>query len=184
GNTVLFAHGNCGGVHDLEFGRDEIHVAELFVLAGVGVRGRVPVVDAVDLGGLEQLLGADLDRTQGGGGVGREERVPGAGGEDDDAALLQVPDGPQPDVGLGELLHGDRRLDPCSDTEYLHSVAQVEDVEHRRQHPHVVGVGGVHALGGLGHATEDVAHDHDDGDLGPGGGGLGYLRGQPVHRRR
>src|SRR5690606_40491366 len=26
GNTVLFAHGNCGGVHDLEFGRDEIHV--------------------------------------------------------------------------------------------------------------------------------------------------------------
>ena len=57
----------------------------------------------------QDRLGADLERAQRRRGVGREERVAGAGGEDDDAALLEVAHGAAADVRLGDLLHLDRR---------------------------------------------------------------------------
>ena len=44
----------------------------------LGVRHGIAIVDAVDLGRLEQDLGVDLDRAQRGRGVGREVRVAGA----------------------------------------------------------------------------------------------------------
>ena len=49
----------------------------------------------------------DLGRAQRRRRVGREERVAGAGGEDHDAALLEVAHRAAADVGLGDL--GDRR---------------------------------------------------------------------------
>ena len=75
----------------------------------VGVARRVAVVDALDLGGLEERLGVDLHRAQGRGGVGREVRVAGAGGEDDDAPLLEVAHRAPADVGLGDLADLDGR---------------------------------------------------------------------------
>ena len=76
-----------------------------------GVLARVGVVDAVDaVLGHQQHLGVDLDRAQRGGGVGGHVGVAGAGGEDDDAPLLEVADRAAPDVRLGDLLDGDRRL--------------------------------------------------------------------------
>jgi hypothetical protein len=59
-------------------------------------------VDAVDLGRLEQHVALKLGGAQGGAGVGREEGVAGARGEDDDAALLEVPEGAAADEGLGD----------------------------------------------------------------------------------
>src|SRR5438128_5042957 len=44
--------------------------------------------------------GADLDGPECAGGIGREERVPGACGEDDDTTFLEVPDGAPTDVRL------------------------------------------------------------------------------------
>ena len=83
-----------------------------------GSVARVAVVDARDAVLRHQdRLGADLERPQRGGRVGREERVAGAGREDDDAALLEVPDRAAADVRLGDLAHVERRLDarvaPC-----------------------------------------------------------------------
>ena len=69
--------------------------------------------------------------------------------KDDDAALLQVSDRTEPDVGLGELLHGDRRLDSGRDTGLLEGVADRQGVDHGGEHPHVVGRGRIHALGSL-----------------------------------
>ena len=67
-------------------------------VAGIGVEHALhPVLAHQD------RLGADLQRTQGRRGVRREERVAGASREDHDAALLQVPDRPPPDVRLGHL---------------------------------------------------------------------------------
>jgi hypothetical protein len=73
--------------------------------AGVGV---VHAVDTVLRD--EEHVRVDLDRTEGGGCVGGHERVAGAGGEDDDAVLLQVADGTPPDVRLGDLLDRDGGL--------------------------------------------------------------------------
>ena len=79
--------------------------------ARVRLLARVGVVHAVDaVLGDEQHVGVDLDRAQGGGGVGCHEGVAGAGGEDDDAALLQVADGAAADVRLGDRLDRDGGL--------------------------------------------------------------------------
>jgi hypothetical protein len=48
--------------------------------------------------------------------------LPGTGGEHDHATLFQMPDRPQADVRLGQLLHRDRRLDAGGDTDLLERI--------------------------------------------------------------
>ena len=93
---------------------------------GVGMRRRIGVVDAVDLGRLEDDLGADLHRAQARRRVGGEVRIAGAGGEDHDPALLEVAGRAPADVGLGDLLDLDRRLHARGDAELLERVLQRE----------------------------------------------------------
>src|SRR5690606_13446338 len=100
--------GEGGGVHHVEVAGDDFVVAQRVEALGVGVLLGVRVVHAVDLGGLEQQVGADLDRAQGGARVGGKEGVAGAGGEDRDATLLQVPDGAAADVVLANVVDLDR----------------------------------------------------------------------------
>ena len=72
--------------------------------ARVGVLARVGAVDALHpVLGHQDRLGVDLERPQRRRGVGGEERVAGARGEDHDPALLEVAHRAAPDVGLGDL---------------------------------------------------------------------------------
>jgi hypothetical protein len=107
----------------------------------------VLVVDAVDLGGLEDDVGADLHRAQRRGGVGGEVGVAGARDEDDDAALLEVADRAPADVGLAISDISIAVSTRVGHAEPLERVLQGEPVDHRREHAHVVGAGAVHALG-------------------------------------
>src|SRR5262249_15629325 len=104
---------------------------------------------------------------EGGGRVGGHEWVAGAASEDDDAALLQVADGPAADVRLGHRLHADGRLQARLAAEALQGVLQRQPVDDRGQHAHVV-VGGLAddlaARAELG-AAQDVATPDDDGQL-------------------
>ena len=160
--VVLHAQGNGRRVEDLELVAEEVRVLESSVATGARVGERVAVVDPVDLGGLQEDLGVDLDGTQGRGRVGREVRVPGAGDEDRHAALLEVADGAAADVRLGDLVHGDRGHDPRRHAGPLECVLQREAVHDRREHADVVARRAVHALRGGGQAAEDVpAADHD-----------------------
>src|SRR5690606_40926384 len=102
-DAVVAAQGKGGGVHHLQVAGDDLVVVQFLEAHRVGVLLRVLVVHAVDLGGLQQQVGVDLDRAQGGGRVGGEERVAGAGGEDRDAALLQVAHGAAADVVLAHV---------------------------------------------------------------------------------
>ncbi len=111
GQLVVAAQRDRGRVHDLEVLLQHLEVGDAVEAPRVGVLDRILVVDAVDLGGLEQHLGVDLHRAQRRRGVGREVGIAGAGGEDDDPPLLEVADRAPADVRLGELLHLDRRLD-------------------------------------------------------------------------
>ena len=131
----------------------------------IRVRHRVLVVDAVDLGRLEQDLGVDLDGTQRGGGVGREVRVAGAGHEERDTALLEVADGPPADVRLGDLVHRDGGHDAGRDAGALEGVLEGQAVHDRGQHPDVVAGRAVHPAGGRCQAAEDVAATDDDPEL-------------------
>ena len=133
----------------------------------VGVELGVGAVDAVDarVGALAEQLGPDLGRPQRRRGVGGEERVAHAGGEDDDAALLEVADGPAPDVGLGHLGHVQRAQHPGGLALLLEGVLEGQGVDHRAQHAHGVGGGAVHAAARPGGAAPDVAAADHDGQL-------------------
>ena len=165
GQVVLHAQAHGRRVEDLELVAEQVRVVEMSVAPRIGVRHRVFVVDAVDLGRLEQDLGVDLDRAQGGGGVGREVRVAGAGHEERDAALLEVADGAPPDVRLGDLVHRDRGHDPGRDAGPLERVLEGQAVHDRREHADVVAGRAVHPARRRGQAAEDVAATDDDPDL-------------------
>src|SRR6188474_2896784 len=101
--SVVHAERERRRVHDLEAALDGLEVRERRDEPGCWVLVRVTVIDALHaVLRHEDRLGADLERAKRRGGVGREERVPRAGGEDDDALLLQVSDGATPDVRLGD----------------------------------------------------------------------------------
>ena len=107
---------------------------------------RIGAVDAVDLGCLEQDVGADLDGAQRGGGVSGEERVPGSRRENHQPALLQVANSASRDERLCHLRHRYRALQPARDAELLDGVAQCQRVDDRREHAHVVGGDAVDAV--------------------------------------
>ena len=110
--------------------------------------------------------------------------LPVPAGQHQHPPLLEVADGAQPDVGLGHLLHGDRPLDPGGDAGALDAVTERQPVDHRGQHPHVVGVGAVHARCLRRDAAEDVPTADDDGDLGALAVDRDDLPGNPLHRLR
>jgi hypothetical protein len=86
-----------------------------------------------------------IDRAQCGRGVGGEERVARAGGEDHDASLLEVAHRAAPDVRLGDLLDLDRRLHAGVAVLLLERVLDLQRVEDGREHAHVSGRRAVHA---------------------------------------
>src|SRR5690606_31614358 len=130
-----------------------------------GVLRRVGVIDAVDLGGLEQQVGVDLDGAQGGAGVGGEEGVAGAGGEDGNAALFEVADGAAADVVLADVVDLDGAHDPDLAAELFQGVLHGQGVDDRGEHAHLVAGDAVHAGGGQAGAAEDVATADDQGDF-------------------
>src|SRR5207237_1819049 len=114
-----------------------------------------------------------------GGRVGGHERVAGAAGQDDDAALLQVADGPAADVRLGDGLHAHGGEQARLAAEALEGVLERQAVEDGGEHAHVVGGGlldDVAAGAELG-AAQDVAAADDDGELHALGRDLGELAG-------
>ena len=164
---LVAAQRERGRVHHLQVLDDRLVEADLGVARRARVLLRVGGVDAVDLGRLQHDLRADLGAAQRGRGVGGEERVAGAGGEDDDLAFLEVLQRLGPHVGLDDLLDADRRHHARRHALLAHRVGQRERVHHGGEHAHVVGGGAVHADRAAGHAAEDVAAADHDRDLAP-----------------
>ena len=113
----------------------------------------------------KQHVGLDFHGAQAGRGVGGEEGIADAGGEDDDAALFEVAHGAAANVRLGHLVHEDGAHHPAGDAALLERVLHGDGVDDRGEHAHVVGADAVHLLGLLGDAAEEVASADDDADL-------------------
>ena len=144
---------------------EHFHVADGIESLRVRVDLGIRVVDAVDLRGLHEAIDIELARAQRSGGVGREVRVAGTCGENDDAALLHVADGATPDVGLGNFLHVDGALHAGEHAVALEGILQGERVHDRSEHADVVGLRAIHALRRARNAAEDVAAAHNDSEL-------------------
>ena len=84
-------------------------------------------------------VGFDFEGAQGGGGIGGKIRIGGAGGEDDDAAFFQVPDGAAADIRLGHLVHLDGAHDAGGNADLFQGVGKGQGIDHRGEHAHVVG---------------------------------------------
>src|SRR5256712_11067078 len=105
GEVVVHAQGDGGRIHDLEAFVDHGDEGQLRVLGRAGILHGIVVVDAGDLGALEDDLGPDLHRAQRGGRVGGEIRVAGARREYDHTLLFQVSDRAPAGVGMGHFAH-------------------------------------------------------------------------------
>jgi hypothetical protein len=88
--------------------------------------------------------------------------LPGAGREDDEPPLLEVRMARRRMYGSAMPLHLDRRQHARVRAARFQRVLQRQRVDHRRQHPHVVGVRAVHARRA---APEDVAAADHQRDL-------------------
>ena len=97
--------------------------------------------------------------------VGGEERIAGAGGEDDDAALLEVAHGAAANVVLAHLVDADRALHARVAAEALDRILHGQRVHHRGQHAHVIAGDAIDAGPGEPGAAEDVAAADDAGHL-------------------
>ena len=175
---------NGGGIHDPDAVCEEAIERHLREHLRLGVVNGVSLVDPLDLGGFEERIGMDLHGTEGRRRIGREVGVPRSCREDDDAPLLEVPNGTTADVGFGDLTDLERRLDPSRHPGPLQRVLQGQAVHHCREHPHVVALRSVHPDAGALEAAEDVSPPDDDADLDTESVDLRQLRrGRPKHRR-
>ena len=182
---VLHAERERGRVHDAQAALDRLEMRQRRQERRVRVLLRVAVVDAPDPALRHQdRLRTDLERAQCGGRVGREERVAGAGREDDDPALLEVPHGAAADVRLGDLRDHERREDAGVGPPPLERVLERERVEDGGEHAGVVRRRAVHPLRGGGDAAVDVAAADDDRELQPLRLDVDDLTGDLVDRLR
>ena len=140
-------------------------IGNLVKTDGIGALDGILVVDAVNLGGFNQNLGADLARTKSRGGVGRKVRIARTGSEDDDVALGQMVDSAATNIGLADLVHLDSAHHAAGNIVVLEGILQGERVHNGCQHPHVVGLSTLHATGSACHAAENIAAADNDADL-------------------
>src|SRR5437762_2919387 len=147
---------NCRRVHHFEVACQYLAIIEPLETVRLGVAQRVGIVDAIDLGRLQQGVTPHFGCPQRGRRIGGEKRVAGAGAEDDDPPLFQMAQGTPPDVRLANRLHRDCRLDPGRDAAALQLVLHGQRVYHRGQHAHVVARGALHADRSARQTAEDV----------------------------
>ncbi len=164
GELVVAAERDRRRVHDPDPLGQELVVGQVRDHGGVGVHLGVPGVDPGDLGRLVEGVRTDLHGPEGRRRVGREVRIPRPAGKNHDPPLLEMPDRPPPDVGLGHLGHLDGGLNAGRSPTLLERVLQGQRVHHGGQHPHVVGRGAVHPLRRPLEATEDIAAADDQGE--------------------
>mmetsp|Transcript_5760 Transcript_5760/g.14066 ORF Transcript_5760/g.14066 Transcript_5760/m.14066 type:complete len:311 (-) Transcript_5760:9-941(-) len=162
---LVTAQREGGTIHHLQVAADRFVKRDGGVALGLGVLLGIGGVDAVDLGGLQHDLGADLGTPQGRRGIRREEGVAGAGRKDDDLALFQILQRLGPHIGLDDLLDGDGGHHAGRHALLAHGVGQGQGVHHRGQHAHVIGRRTVHADRAARHAAEDIAAANDDRHL-------------------
>lgn len=166
GHLVLVAHGDGCHVHDAEVLGHCLGVGNGVVACGIGIFLGIGGIDAIDLGCLEQQVAVEFGGAEGGAGIGREEGVACASGQDDDSALLHVANGPAADEDLRNGANFDCAHDAAVHVHAQEFFLESKGVDDGAQHAHVVRRGLLDmALLGQFCAANDVATANHDGDL-------------------
>src|SRR5205085_11737911 len=75
GNVIFTRQRDGGGVHHFEVARQDLEIGQLVIALGAAIDLGIGVVDAVDLGPLEDCMAAHLGRAERRRSVGGEEGV-------------------------------------------------------------------------------------------------------------
>src|SRR6266404_2927175 len=163
---VIFpTHDDGRGVHHVEAIIQHLVKGQVRVALRLGIEIRIGIIDSVDLGGLQENLGINLDGAQAGRGVGGEEGIARAGAEYDDPPLLQMAHCPAPDIVLAYFVDPQRRHDPRIDPLGLERILHRQGVDDRGQHSHVIRGHSIHSSARQTGAAEDVAASQYHGHL-------------------
>ena len=141
---------------------------------------RVGVVNAVHLRRLEDHIRAHLAGAQRGGGVGGEERIAGAGGENNDFALVELLLGFAADEGFRDVFHFDSGLHHAGDAVVFERAFEGERVHDGGEHADVIGGRAVHPAGGGARAAPEIPAADDDAELEPAFHRLADFQGDAV----
>ena len=163
-HPVLAGKREGGRIHDLQITFDRLLVGQAVIADGLWVLLGIGAVDAVDVGGLQHRLGADFGGPQHRRGVGREERIAGAAGEQHHPVLAEMPQRPPPLVGLADLRHRHRRHRPRRAAGRLDRGFERERVHDGGEHAHQIAGHARDALLGHLHAAKDIAAADDNSD--------------------
>src|ERR1039457_864089 len=136
GQAIVHTQAHRGRVHELQLPAQHLAIVKLVKPHRIRACPGIRVVDPVDLRALEHGLRPDLQSALRVTRIGGEEGRAEARAEDHDPALLQMPDGPPGNVGLGDLPHGDRGLHAGVNTEFLQHILEGEAVDHCAEHAH------------------------------------------------
>ena len=165
GLVVFFAKGGGGEVHHAQAAVVNLVVGDFGEFGGGGVFLRVGGIYAIYASAFEHDISFDLDGAESRAGVGGEEGVAGAAGNDCHSAFFDGIDG----VPLAVVFSDGEHID-CG--EHLGGLAYVaqrrrqrERVDDGGKHTHLVAFDAVKAFGGACHAAEDVAATDDDSYL-------------------
>jgi len=180
--VILPTERHRGGIHHPNPVDQEPIVAQLREHLSTLVAVGVSVVDALDLGRLEQGLGLNLHRPQRCRGIRREVRVPRASRENHHRAFFQMPYRPSPNVRLGHLTNLDGAHHSDGDPSLLEGVLERQGVDDRGEHAHVVALRAVHACASTLEAAKDVPTPNDDADLHSAALNLAELLGDLLER--
>lgn len=127
---------------------------------GCGVLFRILVVDAVDLGGLENDVCGGFIGAERRGGVGGEIGISSTTTKNHYASFLQMPYRSAPDKRLGHLTHLNRRLHAGFHAVMLKGILQRQRVDDGGEHTHVIAGGPVDAGVFTLKSAENIASAH------------------------
>lgn len=178
GHAVALTQIHRADIHHREAFIDDAIIAEFRIEFGVRVFMRIGAVDAVDLSGLEQGIGADFNGGQGGGGIRGDKGAARAAGENDHPAGVQQFHAAVPVKRFAN--GGDRQIGqyPGFHAGRLERLAQGQGVNESGQHPHLVSSGFRNmGIAGESGATNDISPTDDDGHLNIQGQDLSHLAG-------
>src|SRR6187551_2188421 len=163
--VVLTAHDDRRCIHYPQVVRQDLIERQRRVTHGLRILDWIGGVDAVDLRGLDEHVGADFDCPQARGRIRREEWIAGARGEDRHAPLLEMAHGAPANVVLADLVNLQRRHDAHARALALEGVLHSERIDDGGEHAHLIGRHAIHARLGEAGAAEDVASADDETDL-------------------
>src|SRR5215469_10730687 len=154
---VVHAETERGRIHNLQTPCKRLGECETVVTLRVRKLVWVAIIDAIDLCGFEDHVGANLAGAQCCRCVSRKIRIARAGSENNNSAELQMSNSAPEDEWLGHVIHLNRGLDAGLDSHLLQRASQRESIDDCGKHSHVIRGRTIHASIGRRKSAPDIA---------------------------